>query len=79
MRGTVQQPIYLDYQASTPVDPEVIDAMSPWLTTAGNPHSDNPAGRKAARAIEIARSSIADLLGADSSQILFTSGADLSP
>ncbi|MCX6864710.1 MAG: aminotransferase class V-fold PLP-dependent enzyme, partial [Verrucomicrobia bacterium] len=68
--------IYLDHNATTPVLPEVAEAMMPWLTTNwGNPSSNHTLGREARRAIENARTSVAALLGADPSQVVFTSGA----
>ncbi|MDB5359189.1 MAG: Cysteine sulfinate desulfinase/cysteine desulfurase [Rhodospirillales bacterium] len=69
--------IYLDYPATTPCDPRVIEAMLPFFSAkAGNPHNrQHAAGRAAAAAIEQARSQIAALIGARPAQILFTSGA----
>lgn len=59
-------PIYLDNQATTPVDPRVFDAMSPFLSeTFGNPHSSSHAhGWNAKKACEEARKNIAKLIGA---------------
>ncbi len=69
--------IYLDHLASTPIDPQVRAAMLPWLegTNAGNPHSDHRAGWRAAEAIDEARASVAALIGARPSEIVFASGA----
>lgn len=69
--------IYLDHMASTPLDPAVRDAMLPWFgaAQAGNPHSEHPAGWRAAKAIDAARAEVAQLIGAQPSEILFTSGA----
>ena len=70
-------PVYLDYQATTPIDPEVRVAMMPFLWDLfGNPHSsDHSFGWKAARAISYARASVASLVNADDDEIVFTSGA----
>lgn len=70
-------PIYLDYQATTPLDPRVITAMEPyWADSYGNPHSrDHRFGWDAAAAVERARSQVADLIGADDDEIVFVSGA----
>ncbi len=70
-------PVYLDYQATTPVDPRVRDAVLPWFTEKfGNPGSLTHAyGREAAAAVDIARRQVAELIGADPREIVFTSGA----
>jgi cysteine desulfurase len=70
-------PVYLDYQATTPLDRRVLDAMMPWLTEKfGNPHSVTHAfGREAAAAVEEARGEVAALIGAEPREIVFTSGA----
>ena len=69
--------IYLDYQATTPTDPRVVDAMLPYFTDCfGNPHSKSHRfGRDAEDAIEGARRQVADLIGAEPREIVFTSGA----
>ena len=68
--------IYLDFAASTPVLPEVMEAMRPWFTDLyANPSSSHQMGRQAAEAIEQARTTIAGEIGAYPSEIIFTSGA----
>lgn len=69
--------IYADYQATTPLDPRVSDAMLPhFIGEFGNPHSlDNPRGKAAAEAVERARERIASVIHATSREIIFTSGA----
>ena len=69
--------IYMDYQATTPADPRVVEAMQPyWSALYGNPHSaDHAFGWSADAAVEMARGHIAALLGADPDEIVFTSGA----
>ena len=71
------RPIYLDAQATTPTDPRVLDAMLPYLTGLyGNPHSRTHAyGWETDKAIEQARQHVADLIGADPKEVIFTSGA----
>ena len=71
------QTIYADYQATTPVDPRVMAAMEPyWRVSFGNPHSsDHVMGWNAAEAVANAAASVAALIGADDSEIVFTSGA----
>ena len=70
-------PIYLDYQATTPLDPRVALSMEPyWTELYGNPHSlDHAFGWDAASAVESARSQVAGLIGADDDEITFVSGA----
>jgi cysteine desulfurase len=68
--------IYLDYNASTPVDPQVLDGMLPYLNqTYGNPSSSHSFGAACRAGIEQARERVAGLLGCESSDIIFTSGA----
>lgn len=72
----VTEVIYLDHNATTPVLPEVVEAMMPWLTTHwGNPSSVHGPGRMARRAVEEAREKVADWIGAEPSQVIFTSSA----
>ena len=70
-------PIYLDYNASTPVDPRVVDAMLPWMSDRfGNPASaGHAAGREARHAVDEARGQVASLVGMNRPDVVFTSGA----
>ena len=74
---TPHLPIYMDYGATTPVDPRVVDAMIPWLREHyGNPASRSHAWRwEAEQAVERARGQVAGLVGADPREIVWTSGA----
>ncbi len=72
---TRREAIYLDHNATTPVAPEVAEAMWPHLTEHwGNPSSAGPAGTRARTAVERAREQVADLVGAHPDEIVFTSG-----
>jgi cysteine desulfurase len=73
----VGKTIYLDHQATTPVDPRVSEIMQPFLFEAfGNPHSsEHSLGWQASKAVESARSNVAKLISADNDEIIFTSGA----
>jgi len=81
MDMTPHFPIYMDYGATTPCDPRVVDVMVPWL----HEHFGNPASRshawgwEAEEAVEKARQQVADLVGADPREIVWTSGATSSP
>lgn len=71
------RPLYLDAQATTPIDPRVLDAMLPYMVSHyGNPHSRTHAyGWTSEEAMEHARQQVASLIGADAKEIIFTSGA----
>lgn len=67
--------VYLDYNATTPVDPEVLDAMLPYFANSyGNASSIHSSGQRARGAVDAARESVAALMGAKPSEIVFTSG-----
>jgi cysteine desulfurase len=72
----VPSPLYLDHLSTTPIDPRVVDAMLPWLREHfGHPASRGHAyGWAAEKGLEIARAQVADLIGAEPAEIVFTSG-----
>ena len=68
--------IYLDYQATTPVAPEVAEAMEPWIADKfANPHSPSRWGREAAAVIEVARKQVEQAIGLSGGSVAFTGGA----
>ena len=75
--STPHFPIYMDYSATNPCDPRVVDAMIPWLREHfGNPASRSHAwGWEAEEAVEKSRAQVAELVGADPREIVWTSGA----
>src|SRR5467141_4571423 len=67
--------VYLDYNATTPVEPEVLDAMLPYFSGEfGNAASIHTPGQRARAAVETAREQVAALIGARAQEIVFTSG-----
>lgn len=71
----MKKPVYLDYNATTPIDPEVADEMLPYIRSSfGNPSSPYTPGRITREAINIARKQVADLVNANPEEIVFTSG-----
>src|SRR5687768_15463520 len=72
----MRPPVYLDHAATTPVRPEVLEAMLPYLTaqTFGNPSSAHRFGRAARAGIEEAKRAVAEAVGAEPNQVIFTSG-----
>ena len=72
----MESPIFLDHHSTTPIDPDVLSEMIPFLTqNFGNASSNHIFGQEARRAVEKARTQVADLIGAKPQEIIFTSGA----
>src|SRR5262249_24970051 len=72
---TTTEPVYLDHNATTPLLPEVVDAMLPYLREHfGNPSSGHVYGIRARNAVARAREQVAAALGCDADEVLFTSG-----
>ena len=74
MTTAEQESIYLDYNATAPVRPRVIEAMSETMKTVGNASSVHASGRRARERVETARGQVARLVGADPANVIFTSG-----
>ncbi len=75
----MSKPIYLDYNATTPVDPAVVEAMEPYLYEHfGNPSSDHEYGYRTRAAVKNAREQLADLFGAEPDEVIFTGGGSES-
>ncbi|GMX63471.1 IscS subfamily cysteine desulfurase [Paenibacillus elgii] len=71
-----EKPIYMDYSSTTPTDARVLNAMIPYFVNDfGNPHSSHLYGVEALKAVKLARERVAELIGAASEEIIFTSGA----
>ena len=71
----MEKPVYLDYNATTPIDPEVANEMLPYIQSFfGNPSSSYSIGRTNKEAINKARKQVADLINAKPEEIVFTSG-----
>lgn len=75
-RTREEGPIYLDYAATTPVDPRVLAEMLPYFTERyGNPASHHTHGEYAKRAVDVAKEQVADLVNTEAEEVIFTSGA----
>ena len=66
--------VYLDHNATAPLDPEVLEAMQPFFLAAGNAESRHSFGRTARQACEFAKETVAQILSADPAEVIFTSG-----
>ena len=74
--GPVERSVYMDYNATTPVDPRVVAAMDPfWADLFANAASEHPAGRRVRRAVEDAREQVAAAMGTVAGAVVFTSGS----
>src|SRR6185369_14193733 len=74
-RSALMKPIYLDYNATTPIDPLAVYEMSPYLKEHfGNPSSNHPYGKRAHEGVELGRKRLAALLGCAAKEIVFTGG-----
>jgi len=74
--GPDKMQIYLDHNSTTPLDPRVVETMLPFLSSAyGNPSSSHTFGAVAARAVDVARQQVADMVGASPSDVIFCSSA----
>jgi|GEM_PF-3427182 cysteine sulfinate desulfinase/cysteine desulfurase-like protein len=79
MQQVPKKPIYLDYNATTPIDPEVHKAMDPYLREHfGNPSSTHQYGRSSKEAVEKARQQVSELISARPEEVIFTSGGSES-
>jgi len=79
MQQVPKKPIYLDYNATTPIDPEVLKAMDPYLREHfGNPSSTHQYGRSSKEAVEKARQQVSELISARPEEVIFTSGGSES-
>ncbi|MHB2036775.1 MAG: aminotransferase class V-fold PLP-dependent enzyme [Nitrososphaerales archaeon] len=79
MMQASRKPIYLDYNATTPVDPDAVKAMNPYFEEHfGNPSSSHEYGRISREAVEKARNQVANLISAAPEEIVFTSGGSES-
>src|SRR3972149_1169657 len=74
-----KKPIYLDFNATTPIAPEVVESMLPYLKEHfGNPSSSHPYGKTAKKAVDKARAQVSELIGSEPDEVVFTSGGSES-